>query len=294
MEYGGWPNCYRLSNGLVDLVATTDVGPRIIRFGFVGGENEFKEFPYTLGLTGGDEWRSYGGHRLWVAPEHPIDTYTPDNSPVRAEVRGTTLHLAQDTDPRTGIAKSIEVSLANDSPRARISHRLRNDSAGSLTAAAWALSVMAPGGTAVVSLPPRGPQPTNLSPTSAIALWPYTDMADQRWRWETNRVTLSQDSAAPTPQKAGFAVPDGWCSYERAGHRFTKGFRYDPGAPYPDFGSSVELYTDGEMLELETLGPPVDLAPGESLEHLEEWELERLPTSDFPRTRVALAPRTST
>ena len=32
-SYGGWPNCYRLSNGLIDLVVTADVGPRIIRLG---------------------------------------------------------------------------------------------------------------------------------------------------------------------------------------------------------------------------------------------------------------------
>src|SRR5690349_10985616 len=36
-EYGGWPNCYRISNGEVELIVTTDVGPRIMHYGFVGG-----------------------------------------------------------------------------------------------------------------------------------------------------------------------------------------------------------------------------------------------------------------
>ena len=48
-QYGGWPNCYRLSNGTVELIATADVGPRIIRFGFTGGQNLFAEFPDQLG-----------------------------------------------------------------------------------------------------------------------------------------------------------------------------------------------------------------------------------------------------
>ena len=39
IEYKGWHNCYRVSNGEVELVVTGDVGPRIIRFGFVGGQN---------------------------------------------------------------------------------------------------------------------------------------------------------------------------------------------------------------------------------------------------------------
>jgi hypothetical protein len=43
-EYKGWPNCYRVSNGEIELIVTGDVGPRIIRFGFVGGQNLFKEF----------------------------------------------------------------------------------------------------------------------------------------------------------------------------------------------------------------------------------------------------------
>ena len=33
MEYKGWRNSYRVSNGEVELVVTGDVGPRVIRFG---------------------------------------------------------------------------------------------------------------------------------------------------------------------------------------------------------------------------------------------------------------------
>jgi len=29
-EYKGWPNCYRVSNGEVELIVTGDVGPRVI------------------------------------------------------------------------------------------------------------------------------------------------------------------------------------------------------------------------------------------------------------------------
>ena len=30
--YKGWANCYRVTNGEVELLVTSDVGPRIIRF----------------------------------------------------------------------------------------------------------------------------------------------------------------------------------------------------------------------------------------------------------------------
>ena len=34
------PNCLRLSNGQVEVVVTTDIGPRIVRYAFIGGEND--------------------------------------------------------------------------------------------------------------------------------------------------------------------------------------------------------------------------------------------------------------
>ena len=87
IPYAGWDNCYRLANGLVELVVTGEVGPRIIRFGFLDQENEFKEFEGEVGLTGGEAWRSYGGHRLWHAPEAMPRSYVPDNSPVEVTER---------------------------------------------------------------------------------------------------------------------------------------------------------------------------------------------------------------
>ncbi|GAJ16373.1 unnamed protein product, partial [marine sediment metagenome] len=53
-------------------VVTTDVGPRIVRFGFVGDQNLFREFKQQQGKTGGDKWLIYGGHRFWHAPEEKL------------------------------------------------------------------------------------------------------------------------------------------------------------------------------------------------------------------------------
>lgn len=41
LAYAGWPNCYRLSDEKLELVATSDVGPRIVWLGLVGGGNVF-------------------------------------------------------------------------------------------------------------------------------------------------------------------------------------------------------------------------------------------------------------
>ena len=91
IAYGGWPNCIRLRNRRMELVVTTDVGPRIMRLAFRGGPNLLKEYPEHLGKRGGNAWRLYGGHRLWHAPEASPRTYWPDNVPVASQWNGRTL-----------------------------------------------------------------------------------------------------------------------------------------------------------------------------------------------------------
>ena len=49
------PNCLKLSNGQVEVVVTTDIGPRIIRYAFVGGENilgEMRRQAWREGVAG--------------------------------------------------------------------------------------------------------------------------------------------------------------------------------------------------------------------------------------------------
>jgi hypothetical protein len=275
VEYGGWPNCRQLSNGIVDLVLTTDVGPRIIRFGFVGERNEFKEYDSMLGKTGGEQWRIYGGHRLWHAPESVPRTYFSDNCPVHLESHPDCVRVIQPTEPTTGIQKEIEIHLVAGAAHVQMTHRLRNRSCWAVELAPWALSVMAPDGVAVVPLPPRGTHPQALQPVNTVTLWAYTDMSDSRWTWGRKYFMLRQDSAAATPQKAGAWVPDGWVAYARAGHLFVKTFAPVPGAAYADLGCSAEVFTNAEMLELETLGPLVHLLPGAAVEHVEHWFLFR-------------------
>ena len=51
-NFKGWPNSYRISNGTVEVIVTGDVGPRVMRYGFAGGQNLFKEFTEQLGKSG--------------------------------------------------------------------------------------------------------------------------------------------------------------------------------------------------------------------------------------------------
>lgn len=273
INYKGWANCVRLSNGLVDLVVTTEVGPRIIRFGFIGQDNEFKEFAGQIGLTGGDTWRNYGGHRLWHAPEDPVRTYFPDNSPVNYEEIKGGVRIMQSIETTTGIQKEMEIFLAPDRAHVNITHRLYNTNLWAVELAPWALSVMAPGGTAILPLPPRGSHTDNLLPANSLTLWAYTDMSDPRWTWGQRYILLRQDPHNPVPQKLGSSVPDGWMGYARNGHLFVKRATYLEDELYPDLGCSMETFTNDEILEVESVGPLAYLETGDFTEHVEDWFL---------------------
>ena len=269
--YGGWPTCYRLSNGRIELIVTGDVGPRIIRFGFVNGENLFYEDPAARGKSGGDDWRLYGGHRLWHAPEHPVRTYYPDNGPISVTETSGGAHISQPTEPTTGIRKEISLTMDSASAHVRLTHKLTNEGPWPVTLAIWGLSVMAGGGTAIIPLPPRGEHPRDLLPTTQLAIWPYTNMADTRWTWGESHILLRQRH--DPPQKIGALVSDGWVAYARKSDLFVKRFTPLAGAAYPDLGSNVEVFTNQDMLEVESLSPIGELAPGASVEHVEDWYL---------------------
>jgi hypothetical protein len=273
IEYKGWPNCYRLSNEMVDLVVTSDVGPRIIRFGFIREGNEFKEYPEEVGKTGGEDWHLYGGHRLWHAPEDTVRTYFPDNYPVSVRAYPNFLRVTQLTEATTGIQKELDIRLDPEKAHVQVTHRLMNNNLWEVELAAWALTVMDIGGVAIVPLPPRGVHPKDLLPTSSLTLWPYTDMSDPRWTFGKRFILFRQNPRWTIPQKIGGLVPDGWIAYAHAGHLFVKKFTCYLDATYPDMGSSIELFNREEMAEMETLGPVVPLGPGEGVEHIEDWYL---------------------
>ena len=58
IAYFNQPNCYKLSNGTVEVIVTTDIGPRIIRYGFQGEENLLAEVPDLKVTTELGDWKA--------------------------------------------------------------------------------------------------------------------------------------------------------------------------------------------------------------------------------------------
>ena len=290
--YAGWKEVLVLSNNQVELYITLDVGPRILRFAYKDGPNIFKEFTDELGKYGEKKCMVRGGHRLWISPELDF-TYHPDNSPVRwSKLSDFSVRLQPAPEEPWGWAKELDVTLSPDNNSVQVIHRLKSLKDHATAVAPWALSVLAPGGTAIVPQPalsfhPDDPRAKGLSvdflPNRRLILWPYTDMSDPRFTWTPKNLLVRQDEKIG-PTKIGLLHKQGKAGYQLGDLLFTKTIPYQDGTEYPDFGVNFELFSRQDMLELESLAPLVQLKKGQVVEHTEFWNLRKTGPVDWSVT----------
>lgn len=286
----GWKQVLVLANNEVELLVTLDVGPRVISYRRQGGQNIFKTFDDQLGKAGEKDWQIRGGHRLWIAPES-ASTYFPDNQPVSFEVINENhVCLRSPPEAESGIEKEIEIILDEETSGVQLNHRLTATRYQSSGIAPWGLTVFRPGGKAVIPMPTKTLHPNDLHPNEKtteseadldllpnrnMSLWAYTDISDPRFIWCEDRLEISQDENLPST-KLGFLHRMQTAHYEIDGCRFSKTIDYRKDATYPDGNCNLEIFTDGTMLELESLGPLVAMNKGERIVHTENWSLESL------------------
>ena len=296
IEYRGWKDCLLLDNGEIELVVSIGLGPRVLSFKRKGGANFFKNFDDQMANISQDTWQSYGGHRLWHAPEVWTRTYYPDVQPVKytweencrmvfggLDVPCSRLTLTCETETTSRLQKEIVIDFPDSGTLVKLTHRIYNRGPWAAQFAPWALSVMAPGGTVIVPqepFVPHGPgEGQSFAAGRAIVLWQFTNMADPRFVWGKRFIRMSQDDAYPTKQKFGGMIKPGWAAYDFGSELFIKRFAFFPGANYPDYGCNAEFYTEPGMLEIESLGPEAPVEPGDFAEHIETWQIEQVAAS---------------
>jgi hypothetical protein len=262
--------CQPLENEQVRLLVTRTVGPRILSFGFKGEENLLAELPDVAINHADGVFHFYGGHRLWHAPEEPRRTYLPDDDPVEITPSEQGIVVTQKAEVQTGIQKTLEIKLSGQSAQVVITHRFTNEGLWPITCAPWAITQVKTGGTAIL---PQARQDTGVLPNRSLVLWPYTDMKNPNVQWGSSYILV--DANMESPFKVGFPNPRGWIAYSRNGVLFVKRAPYDANAEYYDFGCSSECYCNDQFIELETLAPISTIEPGETVSHVEMWELYR-------------------
>ena len=284
-EYRGGA-ALQLTTRALELVVTTSVGPRVVELRSRAGRagNLFFQFPRNEARANGMLLR--GGHRLWHSPEDIVRTYQPDDLPLAAEVLRAGVALTQPTEEKTGLQKTMTLEAIGERT-IKVTHTIANRGMWAVECAPWALTMCRGGGYGALPLLPKGSHAAgDLLPTYALVPWSYTDLALPVW--EPHRDFLGFDTRrAKAPQKLGITNYPGWSAYWLDGTTFVKAARVIAGARYPDLGCCWETFTNGKMVEFETLGALAHLAPGKTAKHVEFWTvLDGLPK---PGTNAAFA-----
>jgi hypothetical protein len=268
-EYRGG-NALKLSTRALELVVTTDVGPRVASLRSLKGRarNLFLEMPANEQRYHGFFLR--GGHRLWHAPEDIVRSYQPDDDPLTVKRLPKGVALTPPTETMTGLQKGMKVEVLGERT-VKVTHTLTNRGLWPVECAPWALTMFQAGGHAVLPLLPKGDHAGgDLLPTYALVPWTFTDLSLPVWQPRRDFIGVDV-SRAKQAQKLGITNYPGWSAYWLEGTTFVKYARVIAGAAYPDLGSCFEIFTNGAMVELETLGPLASLAPGRTTTHVEYW-----------------------
>jgi len=275
----------------LELVVTTGVGPRVVSLRSLAGkaqksaQNIFLQFPE-------DEPRAHGllhfrgGHRLWHSPEQIPRTYQPDDEPLAVKPLPKGVALVQPTEEKTGIRKGMKIEVFGEST-IKVTHGLVNHNAWAIETAPWALTMFRAGGYAALPLLPKGDHARgDLLPNYSLVPWTYTDFSHPCWDMHRDYIGLDVTKCR-VPQKLGITNYPGWSAYWLDGVTFVKYASVLPDTAYPDMGCPFELFSNGKMIELETLGAYGKVEPESSVTHIEYWTL--FDGLDKPATDKAFA-----
>ena len=213
----------------------------------------------------------HGGHRLWHAPESMPRTYAPDTGPLDITDLEFGVSLKAQTEPGSGIQKQIDIQLDTDTPSVTLTHTMINNGAWTVELAPWAITQFRLGGTVILPLSTEKIDPAGLLSNRHFSFWPYAKLSDARLLLRDEYTFIKADPAPPF--KIGTFNPHGWLAYWVEGVLFKKSFGAHTNANYPDHNCNTEIYCNEDFVELESLAPFVQLAPGESVKHIEKWEV---------------------
>jgi len=265
--------------GPVAVTIATEAGPRILAYARHDGPHLFASLPdQAIEHPAVGTFRFLGGHRLWRAPEVPAITYAPDDDPVTITERDGGVEVVGSPDSES-VTKIITVTQSG--AFTIVDHELRNDGWTPVRCAPWAITQLAPGGTAYLPQAIGPLDEDGVLPNRNIVLWPYTDPSSPEITIRDEELTVHASDRV-SKAKVGVSNRRGWIAYAHDGELFVK---WSPlhrdGDLYNDFGASAQCYRDERFLELETLGPKVTVQPGKSTVHREIWTLSEVPQEEL-------------
>jgi len=286
MEYHGWPDALRLSNGSAEAVIVPAIG-RVMQFRFAGeAEDVFWENRALDGARpdpAAPDWANFGGDKSWPAPQDEWGRVTPRAWPPPAAfdamavdcepLSESAVVLTTPVDVHYGIRVVRHVALDPERPVMTVRTCFLKEAGPPVTVSVWVIGQFCHPAGLAVALPERPAMPEGF-----VTLCGLPQPAGLRRHGRL--LLMGRDCARPC--KIGTEAESLlWLGQMCACRMETT---RSPEQSYPDHGSSGEVYTNPDPLayiELETLSPLRLLRPGDELAQTTRYTLFRRQEADW-------------
>lgn len=292
ITYHGWIDSYRFEAGPYRLTVVPEIGGRIMEYS-INGRNVIWENPAENGQTYPItmDWHNYGGYKAWVAPQElwgwppdPFLDFGKANVEVLQSPKGIPiLRLTGCPSLKTGVLFAKEISMSS-SGEVTLKQLMYNISGKPVTYSVWGVTqVKTP---CFVAFPVKKDSrfPDGIS---------YIMAESRNSRQFTVKDGLCIVRYGGELGKIGADSDGPWMIWFDEDIAYVKLFEpMDAEATYPDGGCSAEVFTSEAKLgyvEMEILGPMVNLSPGESTELTERWRIFKLTQPVTSEDRVVKA-----
>lgn len=282
INYKKFGRCLKVFTSKLEAIVTLELGPRIISFKRIDGENIFwQDINEELFVNSetqdeaffkGATWNAYGGHRLWVSPETYL-TYYPDNNKVEYVIEDNSFTFIQEQQKHNELQLSINLRFLNEETL-KFTGSVKNLSKTEKTLSAWSLSMCKGPGLEIVKLPEDD---RLFTPQRYYSLWSFgASNNDPRAFYGDKFFSLRMEPKNPLAYKVGMRVNSGKILYLTGEDAFVKSIDRDDSKLYPDNNVNYETYTKDLFMELEVLSPLKTIKEDESQNIEEIWNIYKL------------------
>ena len=266
VSHHGWAECFRIANGQIEAIVVPRIG-RVMQLSRVGAAEgvfwENRELDGQLPDPSSSEWINFGGDKCWPAPQsgwavHQGREWPPpaafDARPFAAVLTERGVELTSMVDPGFGIQVVRSVELDAQRPTMRIRTEYRKVAGAPVRVSVWTITQMREPERVALLLP----EISHFAEGFARLL----NAEPKELRQNGKFLSLARHTEAEVKIGAETAAMV-W-----VGRNAVVRIEAEPGeGEYPDGGCASEIYTNPDPLpyvELETLGPLVELKTGES------------------------------
>lgn len=291
VDFDGWHDAYRISNGIVDVVVVPGVG-RIMQYCFTGHPETSPIWvnPDVAGKPAVGGWQNYGGDKVWPAPQgdwgkhmHQDRNWPPDpaidpgaftisriDSGVRltgSPVVSFAMTISRDIVVEPGTSKVEITDTFAKSPDA-------TGDADGFPIGIWNVTQTRGDETAYLPFDPNS-QSVSGGFVAINEGTPDPTFRGVNWTIGKDELTITT-KGLPRGNKVGVDDPSGVVRESSPnGIVFVEKFDYTAGGPYLDNGTDAQVYANDnpEYLEIEAHSPGRNLKAGESMSRTITWNL---------------------